>query len=536
MTSPAGTVPARRQPVEAGALQVGDVELSALPGVLPAESGYVGTRLLLRLHGEPAGRLTIAARDGVIPVAEAVRRAVDSGDGEHILSVLARRAAERGVLMDGGGAIDTLWEVGETSEEASVPSSLTVAICTRDRPEGVARVLESLSPASPEVEVLVVDTAPRDEATRDVVARHSWARYEVQPEPGLDHARNMALHRARTEIVAFADDDVVVDPAWCARVRHLFDANPELTLLTGLVEPASLDTRAERWFEAYGGFGRGYESQWIHAAGAAARPIAFEHANTGRYGTGANLAVRREAAIRLGGFDPALDVGTATRGGGDLEMMFRVLKGEGVVGYTPSAVVRHSHRRSWEELASQIESWGSGMVAHLTRTARAHPDERAQVAALRGWLYASWFAKRLLTSYLYAPFPRELIQRELRGSFRGRALYAEASRGLPAPVAARPLWTRKVRDGGATIRAERSLGIDRGALWLAGADGARVALHVQAGSRALGGLEMQSVGGVIGATRLRDAVATRWRRELLGGDLGTARRRVSALIGNGVRA
>lgn len=525
--------PSRAAPREAGggALQVGELELTALPAVIPAEPGYAGARFVLRMHDEPVGRLTIAARDGVLRVAEGVQRAVHGKEGDGLLGFLARRAAERAPAGD--DVIGRLWD--ERTAEAEATTSLSVAVCTRDRPEGVARVLASLESAVPAVEVLVVDNAPSNAATREVTSRFPWARYEVQPEPGLDRARNRALEKATGDIVAFADDDVTVDAMWCHRLRRLFDENPELTLVTGLVEPASLETQAERWFEAYGGFGRGYEPRWIHAPGAATHSIAFAHANSGRYGTGANLAIRRAAALRLGGFDPALDVGTATRGGGDLEMMFRVLKGEGVIGYTPAAMVRHAHRRSWEELASQIESWGSGMVAHLRRTARAHPDERAAVAALRGWLYGTWFAKRLLTSYLYAPFPRELIELELRGSFRGSELYAEASRGQPAPRPTPSLRHRIPSGVTRTLRAEHSLGVDRGAFRLGDGGDARVALHVQAGSRALGVLEMQSVGGVIGGTRLRDAVAARWRRELLGGDLALARRRLSALIGMGVR-
>ena len=51
---------------------------------------------------------------------------------------------------------------------------------------------------------------------------------------------------------------------------------------------------------------------------------------SGQFGTGANMSFRREVFERVGLFDPALDVGTASNGGGDLKMYFRLLKG----GYT----------------------------------------------------------------------------------------------------------------------------------------------------------------------------------------------------------
>ncbi len=54
--------------------------------------------------------------------------------------------------------------------------------------------------------------------------------------------------------------------------------------------------------------------------------MARRYGAAGDYGTGANMAFRREVFDRIGPFDPALDVGTPARGGGDLEMFFRVLK------------------------------------------------------------------------------------------------------------------------------------------------------------------------------------------------------------------
>ena len=56
---------------------------------------------------------------------------------------------------------------------------------------------------------------------------------------------------------------------------------------------------------------------------------------------------------RIGAFDPALDVGTPTRGGGDLEMFFRVLKDGYALVYEPRAIVRHRHRRDSLELAGR---------------------------------------------------------------------------------------------------------------------------------------------------------------------------------------
>lgn len=515
---------------------VGDLELSQAPSRLDAAAGLSATRFLLRLHGEACGRLTVLSAGGCLDIATTLEREVLNGSCDDILSLVVRRAVSLGIAIGDARTVEAVWSPPRV-DETPARQSLSIAVCTRDRSDGVARLLSSLAVAHRESadEVLVVDNTPSDDRTRVVVQNWSGdhVRYLVEPTPGLDHARNAALRQARGDIVAFADDDVIVDASWGARIRQRFTDNPELTLLTGLVEPASLDSDAERWFELYGGFGRGYRPRWITEPNAQQRSIAFAHANTGRYGTGANLAVRRSAALRLGGFDPSLDVGTATRGGGDLEMMFRVLKGGGVIGYAPDVVVRHAHRRTWDELASQIESWGSGMVAHLVRTARAHRNERVGIRALQAWLYASWFAKRLALSYVRAPFPRSLITRELRGSFRGAQLYEESSRPYAPPPPTPALFSGALAPTRTTARVfhlgERATPIDAG-------DSALVRLSVDIGGRQLGAVTIAAVGGIVGATRARDTIARDLRHVFVGRDIRALRQAVWTQIARGMHA
>ena len=45
-----------------------------------------------------------------------------------------------------------------------------------------------------------------------------------------------------------------------------------------------------------------------------------------RVGLGASMAVRRSVILELGGFDEALDMGAVLPGGGDLDILWRVLE------------------------------------------------------------------------------------------------------------------------------------------------------------------------------------------------------------------
>ena len=142
-------------------------------------------------------------------------------------------------------------------------------------------------------------------------------------------------------IIAFTDDDVSVDAGWVEAIGRLFAGEPDVDAVTGLVVPDETDVEAQRLFEEYGGFSRGFDRRYERVDTVSCERAARRHGGAGRFGTGANMAFRRRVFERIGLFDPALDVGTPTNGGGDLEMFFRVLK-EG--GTTVEARMTHAFR------------------------------------------------------------------------------------------------------------------------------------------------------------------------------------------------
>jgi len=122
-------------------------------------------------------------------------------------------------------------------------------------------------------------------------------------------------------------------------------------------------------------------------------------------------------------------VGTPTNGGGDLEMFFRVMKTGHALVYEPIAMVRHRHRRSYEDLRTQITNNGVGFYAYLVRTARTYPQDRAAVVRLGLWWMWWWHARRLVRSLLRpSAFPIDLIVAEIKGSIVGLQRYAAARR------------------------------------------------------------------------------------------------------------
>ena len=395
-----------------------DVE-SPLPDVPPPAVGEQW--VLVRLHREPLGLLQFAGHG--CTAAELAARIAD----RFAWRILRHRTMDRLLEGDGpsGGSSP---HVCPRRRETTLPA-LTAAVCTRNGAAHIAECLDALAQLEypGPLDLLVVDNAPVDDSTRAVVARYPSIRYVVEPRPGLNWARNRAIQECRGDFLAFTDDDVSVDPGWAAAVGRLFASDAAVDAITGLVVPDEIDVESQRLFERYGGFGRGFDRHYYRVDPAAGERAARRHAGAGRFGTGANMSFRRSVFDRVGWFDPALDVGTPTNGGGDLDMFFRVLKHGCTLVYEPSAVVRHRHRRTYEALRTQLANNGIGFYAYLVRTAQAYPDERAGVIRLGAWWFWRWNLRRLARSFVKpGEFPRDLILAELRGCFSGLRRYARA--------------------------------------------------------------------------------------------------------------
>ena len=99
---------------------------------------------------------------------------------------------------------------------------ITVILCTYNRCESLAKTLRSMAlsvlPEPTTWEVLVVDNNSTDE-TRAVVQEYSQEfpgrfRYLFEPRPGKSHALRAGIQNTHSDVVAFTDDDVLVETTW----------------------------------------------------------------------------------------------------------------------------------------------------------------------------------------------------------------------------------------------------------------------------------------------------------------------------------
>ncbi len=407
------------------AIAVREVELLARQDLASEELSH-DVWALLRCGGVPVGYAHLRPRRSKwarVSVGEAVAAALTPAHAANALRVAVdawvRRAGSLSQFSV-SATFDALRAASADSDDGDADAHavrMSVAICSRDRPHQLARAVSAIvGTLRPTDELLVILNAPSSADASFDRQRFPGVRVVVEPRPGLSWARNRAIAEFGGDVLLFTDDDCVPGVRWVAAHRSLFARNPDVDVMTGLVEPLSLETPAQRLFEAYGGFPRHYARRWIHASesGRCAPQI-------GDLGVGANLGVRRRAFEQIGPFDAALGPGTECGAGDDVEFLFRALKCGLLLACEPRAVVRHEHRNDLDGLRAQIGGWSRGFFCAMWRSTLAFPEERRAFAAYRRRV-AVHHARRAVVS----PRLRELALVELKEMRASGRRYAAA--------------------------------------------------------------------------------------------------------------
>lgn len=209
-----------------------------------------------------------------------------------------------------------------------MPSLINVVIATRDRSVALRACLEALRvsalPADWCAEIIVVDNGSSDDTPQVVASFQSLQsdrvfHYMIEPRRGKAFAVNRGLSTVCGDIVAFVDDDVVVDTRWMSKIIDEFRDDPSLGVLAGRV----IATGPE-------------------GATAAVEDVTLR-------GTlplvglvmGCNLAVRREVLDKVKARDTRLGPGRGLSAE-DIDFVYRILKAGFRGRFSPRPTVTHS--------------------------------------------------------------------------------------------------------------------------------------------------------------------------------------------------
>jgi len=307
---------------------------------------------------------------------------------------------------------------------------VSVIVSTHDRPEVLQPCLRSLLALQyPHYEVIVVDNAPSTSEAMDYIQQTyggvPQVRYIRENRPGLSLARNCGIEAAKGEILAFTDDDVVVDAYWLLELVRGFSVTDDVACVTGLVLPLELETPAQLWFEEYVG---GWSNRWFTRRIFDTKKRHVHLLRPGERGGGANMAFTAAFLRSINGFNPALGAGRKA-GGEDLVTLFQAIaRGHKLVN-EPASLVYHLHRRDYANLQKQIYHYGTGFIAYLIQSILDNPRILFDVITKLPFDFIStlnsWLSKNRKKSVDY---PKELNRLERKGRLHGPLAYVQSRR------------------------------------------------------------------------------------------------------------
>ena len=253
--------------------------------------------------------------------------------------------------------------------------SISVAICTRNRPASLETCLRSLRGLQySKYEIVVVNNGSDDDLLRGLAEKYA-ARYVHVPQPGLSRARNAAAASSISEIIAYLDDDSISDPEWLQHLSEEFQ-DPEVMAVTGRVDPISGTTEVEQlWAEL-----SLPELERARRASVDNRtPQWFEQTNFGGTGIGCNMAIRRAAWEKWPGFDERLGRGTIINSGEENFAFFGLVSRGYRVVYNPRAIVAHAAPSTMGDIRRRHLIDLSAATAYMTLLFAEFPQHRRRL-------------------------------------------------------------------------------------------------------------------------------------------------------------
>ena len=272
---------------------------------------------------------------------------------------------------------------------------VTVILATSNRCNQLSGVLGSLAasvlPDSVAWGVLVVDNNSRD-GTRKVVEHFRQLypgrfRYIFEPQPGKSFALNSGIREADADVLAFTDDDVLVESSWLRNLTAPLQNGPWIgvggrTLMTESFTPPL-------WLAVDGPF---------NMAGivGAVFDVGDEPRQLGDAPFGVNMAFRTEAFAKYGGF--RTDLGPSPdprvpRPNEDTEFGRRLMRAGERLLYQPAAVVRHPLHRDRVSKDYFLNWWfdaGRASVRESIGLPAVYGIRRPYLAMLKSGLLLLW--------------------------------------------------------------------------------------------------------------------------------------------------
>lgn len=218
--------------------------------------------------------------------------------------------------------------------------AVSVIIPTRNRSARLAALLSSVARADSEGvswEVVVIDNASSDGTHAAVLAAQrvmpTALKYVLEPEPGLHACRHRGAREASGEVLAYLDDDTLVDTCWLRGARPLLRGHADAVV--SRILPV-WESAVPPWLQELVGSGV-YGPLTLLDLGSEQREV-----DSG-YVWGAGFFIRRALVFELDGFNPDSMPAELLkfRGDGETGLMRKFAAAGRTALYDPSSTVAH---------------------------------------------------------------------------------------------------------------------------------------------------------------------------------------------------
>ncbi len=233
-------------------------------------------------------------------------------------------------------------------EQCDLPK-VSVVVCSYNGSNTLRDCLDSLMRLDYlEYEVVLVDDGSTD-ATSQIAKEFPQVVYQHQENRGLSEARNVGASLCTGEIIAYTDDDCVVDIHW---LRYLVQAMQDQQVVA--IGGPNLPPPTDSWV-----------AKCVAASPGGPSHVMLDDLNA-EHVPGCNLALVRTELLNLGGFDSQF-----RQAGDDIDICWRLLDAGKKIGFAPGAMVWHKRRSSVSAYIKQQQGYGrSEAMVHFKHPRR----------------------------------------------------------------------------------------------------------------------------------------------------------------------
>ena len=230
---------------------------------------------------------------------------------------------------------------------------ISVCLATKNRPEKLRQCLKAiLNNTFQRFEIILIDQSDTH-TTKGLITQlqSKKIRYFKMNTTGKAKALNLAIKKAKYELLAFTDDDCVVAKDWIKTIHDTYKKFPHIAGIFGntlayptkrsgaWICPATFQSTSVRFFS---------------------NPSIIHYQVLGQ---GNNMSLKKSIIISVGMVKEWLGVGSIAKAGEESELIFRILTNKNILMTNPNMVAYHNRWLSKNEYQFQESAYTRGLFA-----------------------------------------------------------------------------------------------------------------------------------------------------------------------------